>query len=226
MAAADQGSRLPGAVPDLARSGIEFQAARALTEFLNGLQDLAGAIMGSEGLRIGVGATKGDLLAFDGEQWQAISAGDDGEVLTADGDETLGVKWAPAVTVTTVEVDLGALARSGRFTITDALITATSKVQAWQAPGPYTGKGTRADEAELAPVRVVAVAPAAGSAVVYWRAEGYVIARPQSYDASHGGGRQVAVPAVQQAVHNIDTRLQAVAIGKVGGNVKFSYSVF
>jgi hypothetical protein len=69
------------------------------------------------------------------------------------------------------EVDLGSTpAYSGKFTITDATITATGKVVAIQAGGPYTGKGTLGDEAEMDTVSV-AVTPAAGSATAYWRSQ-------------------------------------------------------
>lgn len=131
-------------------------------------------------------------------------------------------------TATTIEVALGALATRGKFTITDGTITATSKVLVWQAPGPYTGKGTSADEAEMAPVQILATEPATGSAIVKWRALGHVAIRPQSHDRSHGGRAQIVGAVVTQnaAINdNINSRLEAVAIGKVGGNVKFSYMV-
>lgn len=129
---------------------------------------------------------------------------------------------------TTIEVAMGTLKTTGKFTITDAAIGPTSHVLVWQAPGPYTGKGTRADEAELAPVQILATEPATGSAVVKWRALGHVAVRPQAYDRSHGGRPQIVGAVVTQNAaisDNINSRLQAVAIGKVGGNVKFSYVV-
>ena len=80
------------------------------------------------------------------------------------------------VGATEVEVSLGSAPgarHSGRFTITDAAITATRKLQVWQAAGPYTNKGTRADEAEMDFVVCVAKA-AAGSATVYWHSPRFV----------------------------------------------------
>ena len=72
----------------------------------------------------------------------------------------------PAVTV---EVNLGSIpVTRGTFTISDAAINVGSKVLVWQAPGPYTGKGTRADEAELQPVNIIAVQSLSGSCKVYW----------------------------------------------------------
>lgn len=70
---------------------------------------------------------------------------------------------------TTVEVSLGATARrSGSFTITDSRISSGSPVHVWQAPGPYTAKGARADEASMDGVSCVA-SPGSGTATVYWR---------------------------------------------------------
>lgn len=153
--------------------------------------------------------------------------GDDGELGPAGPTGATGPAGGGG-SATTVEVALGALATRGKFTITDPAISGTSKVLCWQAPGPYTGKGTRADEAELMPVRVLAVEPAAGSAVVKWSAQNHVAVRPQSYDAIHGGRAQVVGAVVTQnaAINDhINSRLEAVAIGKVGGNVKFTYQV-
>lgn len=142
---------------------------------------------------------------------------------------------------TTVEPNLGSgAAVSGKFTITDGAISGTSKVLCWQAPGPYTGKGTRADEAQMQPVKVTAVAPAAGTAVVYWEAEGgYVPLLPA--DAGVGPAPAAGVTGLR-AGQNLTTRVPAVnqenqrirqgyvggvkRIGKARGSVKFSYVVF
>jgi hypothetical protein len=81
-----------------------------------------------------------------------------------------GAAGSGGASATTVEKNLGATAiNQGTFTITDAAILATDKVLVTQAPGPYTGKGTRADEAQMDTISCIAV-PAAGSATVYWRA--------------------------------------------------------
>lgn len=126
---------------------------------------------------------------------------------------------ASALAGTTVEQDLGSTATwRGRFTITDAAITATSKVLCWQAPGPYTGKGTRADEAEMQPVSVVAVEPATGSAVVTWQT-------PPSYtqELVLPDGRRAAPVALNEQM--LFPTLIPKRIGKVRGNVKFSYLI-
>lgn len=147
-------------------------------------------------------------------------------------------------TATTVEVDLGSTpVWQGKFTITDAAITGTSKVLCWQAPGPYTGKGTRADEAEMDPLEIIAVEPASGSAVAKWRhAQGY---RPVVFGKGGAGtgndnvaARQDLIfltqtasagPNVYPAVPTTDwqrTQRHLQVMGRVKGNVKFSYTVF
>jgi len=124
---------------------------------------------------------------------------------------------------TTVEVDLGATLKwSGTFTITDAAITSTSKVLCWQAPGPYTGKGTRADEAQMQPVQVIATFPATGSALVYWQTPPMITQK--KLPSAGGQPASAIIPGLKdpQSV----SRSEATRIGKVRGNVKFSYLVF
>ncbi len=71
-------------------------------------------------------------------------------------------------TVTQVEVNLGAAPRlNGQFVIADAGIGPTSRVVVQQAGGPYTGKGTLADEAEMDGVTCAAT-PGTGQATVHW----------------------------------------------------------
>lgn len=78
-----------------------------------------------------------------------------------------------------METTLGTSATfRGSFTISDAAIGASSKVLCWQAPGPYTGKGTRADEAEMQQVSVISVEPAVGSALVRWQTPPIVVPTP------------------------------------------------
>lgn len=122
---------------------------------------------------------------------------------------------------TTVEVNLGATAKfAGRFTITDAAIGAGSKVLCWQAPGPYTGKGTRADEAAMQPVSVIGVEPAVGSAQVQWQTPPMVVDVPLlATEAKLGGGTSANNGT------NRDYRVTAQRLGKVRGNVKFTYWV-
>jgi hypothetical protein len=123
---------------------------------------------------------------------------------------------------TTVEVNLGSAACwRGKFTITDGAITAVKKILCWQAPGPYTGKGSLADEAEIAPVQVTAVAPAAGSAVVYWNSViGY---RPVF--AGKGREGQFIPIAASMGPGNASPVPPLGIVGLVRGNVKFNYLV-
>lgn len=125
-----------------------------------------------------------------------------------------------ALAVTTVEVDLGSTAKtSGKFTLVDAGISATSKIMIWQAPGPYTGKGTRADEAEMDKVSCYAE-PETGQATVKWSsAFGIAMVPP---NGSSGGAR------VQTSTPYNDAYYRAAVptvIGRVKGNVKFNYVV-
>jgi hypothetical protein len=146
------------------------------------------------------------------------SGGGTTNFLRADG------TWAApsaSVAATTVEVNLSAVATwRGRFTITDAAISSTSKVLCWQAPGPYTGKGTLADEAEAQPVSVISVTPATGSAVVTWETPPMLVTVPRAQMGQ-------SIP-----ITNYPKDPQAIAMGpafrrgKVRGNVKFSYAVF
>jgi hypothetical protein len=123
-----------------------------------------------------------------------------------------------------VEVNLGStLAWQGKFTITDAAITAAKKVLVWQAPGPYTGKGTRGDEAALGPVRITHVEPGSGSAVVHWRSvesHNPIINNPQDLrTAGTINSGRADVYSAQGEVAGVTVR------GKVRGNVKFLYMV-
>jgi hypothetical protein len=122
---------------------------------------------------------------------------------------------------TTVEPLLASTATfRGSFTITDAAISATSKVLVWQAPGPYDGKGVRTDEAELTRIDIQSVTPAAGSALVRWET-------PPEYGLRldprmQGGTATPTNPKDPQAVVAGTVR----RVGVVRGKVKFHYVVF
>lgn len=78
---------------------------------------------------------------------------------------------AGAVGITTVEVDLtgsGAAVRAGSFQITGTGFTPGKMVIISQAPGPYTGKGTLADEAECDPITVSGYVLNATTIQCYW----------------------------------------------------------
>lgn len=133
------------------------------------------------------------------------------------GDQTWAAPSA-SVSATTLETSLP-LGFQGSFTITDAAISGTSKVLCWQAPGPYTGKGSRADEAAMQPVSVVSVEPASGTALVRWETppaytQQIVLPDGMRFATSAVGNEQMMFPTL------IPRR-----VGRVRGNVKFSYLV-
>ena len=76
----------------------------------------------------------------------------------------------------TVEVLLTVKAkRSGRFTVSGLSgLTVGKPVFMRQAVGPYTGKGTKADEAEMDDVVCTASVTSATTITVYWTATGPV----------------------------------------------------
>jgi len=124
---------------------------------------------------------------------------------------------------TGVEVDLGNPAWSGRFTIVDAAILTTSKVPIWQAPGPYTGKGTRADEAAMDRITAVA-APVAGSAEVFWQTEPMLTPDLATADGARDISTLVPLATAESRRDRASVRGMR-RLGKVTGNVKFVYQV-
>lgn len=68
-----------------------------------------------------------------------------------------------------IEINLGAVPRrNGRFTIAGSGMTTGKPVQVFQAPGPYTNKGTRADEAEMDAVIVAASVTSSTIITAFW----------------------------------------------------------
>ena len=123
---------------------------------------------------------------------------------------------------TIVEVDLGTGSWMGKFVITDAAIDATKKVIISQAPGPYTGKGTLADEAQMDPI-VCFAEPLAGSANVYWQTLPIISVTPYGLSGGDGGKSDSTLPTSGRR-----SELDIVGVkrlGKVKGNVKFQYMV-
>lgn len=124
-----------------------------------------------------------------------------------------------------VEVDVGVTPTwRGKFTLVDASITALSQVAIWHAPGPYTGKGTRADEAEMDPIWCVAE-PAAGQATVYWRTMGGALPTLVPGQGSSATGRPSIAQAVAVLQHQPVVLLEPRVRGLVRGNVKFNYLI-
>jgi hypothetical protein len=100
-----------------------------------------------------------------------ISPGGSTQYLRADG--TFAVPTA-SVALKTVEVSLGAAPvarRSGKFQIAVAGLTAGKPVYIQQANGPYTGKGTREDEAEMDQLRVTGKVLDATTIQCFWEAD-------------------------------------------------------
>ena len=149
-------------------------------------------------------AVSGNLAVFDGTTGKLIADG--GPVPTG-------------ATATEIEQDLGATAATaGRFSFADAAVSATSKIIMWQAPGPYTGKGTLADEAEMQPVLVSSAVPGSGTVTVLWRTPEIVVSRSV---VANGGGVRVTSDTTRM----LDGTTDVVRLGKVRGNVKFQYMV-
>ncbi len=80
-----------------------------------------------------------------------------------------------AAAIITAEIDLGTPARrSGNFAIPGVDMTIGQPVLVQKAVGPYTGKGTRADEAEMDLVTATGVVESATVIRVYWQSKGPV----------------------------------------------------
>ncbi len=82
---------------------------------------------------------------------------------------TLALTSQLGAAISVSQIDLGVNpVRSGRAVLTDAALLATDGLIVTLAPGPYPGKGTLADEAEMSgPITFSAVC-SAGSALLYW----------------------------------------------------------
>ena len=85
---------------------------------------------------------------------------------------TLSSSGGGGTTLTTVEKDLGSAKRSGSFTIAGAGMTIGKPVLISKAVGPYTNKGTLADEAEMDIISANASVTSATVITAYWTASG------------------------------------------------------
>lgn len=149
-------------------------------------------------------------IDFAGAGVSVAPSGDVAIVTIAGG---AGASW------TLVEVNLGNANWRGKFTVVDALVTPASKIVIQQAPGPYTGKGTRADEAEMDPLWCVA-APGTGQFDVYWRTFTMI-----GTGFSNVDGSQPVTAVNTQHGNPFLASLRSRIIGRVKGNVKFLYTV-
>lgn len=153
-----------------------------------------------------------------------VFPGEDGEDSYVPGPQGIQGIQGPAGgggggSISQVESNLGSTPTwRGKFTLTDATISAASKVVIWQAPGPYTNKGTLADEAEMD--QLIAIAEAqSGQAIVRWRT-----ATMLSFKQPLGSfGNRIIVAAPPQ--DDPQARLVPFILGKVKGNFKFNYMV-
>ena len=160
-----------------------------------------------------VSTTRGVLLYRGAATWAALSPGTAGFVLTSNGAGADPSYQAPAATATTFEQNLGSASWRGSFTLTDAAITSSKKIHIWQAPGPYTNKGTRADEAEM--VRILATAePGTGSALIRWET---LPITTSAADVNH---------AASQASHTHNPNSITRRLNKARGNFKFTYVIY
>jgi hypothetical protein len=126
------------------------------------------------------------------------------------------------LSMTEVEKDLGPTPKfSGTFTIVDATISPTSKILILQACGPYTGKGTRADEAEMDTLDLMAY-PGSGSMTIRWKVRGgaRLVANVAQGNSQRSGASALAPPQDDPNSRDI-----LVAFGAVKGNFKFHYTV-
>jgi len=149
-------------------------------------------------------------LNFTGAGVTASVASFTGTITIAGG---AGASW------TLVEVNLGAANWRGKFTVVDAAVSGSSKIIIQQAPGPYTGKGTRADEAEMDPIWCVAV-PGTGQFDVLWRTFTMI-----GTTFSSVRGMQPVSAVNTQHGEPFSAGLESRILGRVKGNVKFLYTV-
>lgn len=75
----------------------------------------------------------------------------------------------PSPLYSQVEKDLGLVMRSGSFTIAGSGMIPGKPVYIKQAAGPYTGKGTLEDEAEMDQVNIVAKVTDAATITAWWQ---------------------------------------------------------
>lgn len=102
----------------------------------------------------------------DGKVYIKDDAGTETDITTPGGGAAFGLSQ--------VEVNLGAPAKSGRFTISDGAIAAGTRLTVIQAADVPTGKGTRTDENEMDVLDVTGSVTGAGTALVYWSSRSFV----------------------------------------------------
>lgn len=131
----------------------------------NFLMRLAGNIISGTGTQA---TTLIDVFTSVLKGLAPASGGGTTNFLRADGTWAAPGGGGGGLTLSTVEVDLGAGGVSGSFTIAGAGLTPGRPVLCVQAVGPYTGKGALEDVAEE-PVWCTAVVTSAVLITVYWQ---------------------------------------------------------
>lgn len=85
------------------------------------------------------------------------------------------VSGGGGLTLSTEEIDIGAkLRKSGKFTIASSGLTVGKPVLIQQSSGPYTGKGTLADEAEMDGLIINAYVKSGTEIQCFWNSKSFV----------------------------------------------------
>lgn len=144
----------------------------SLTELLNA--ETAGAAPGHEVVVYVLQGTRLVPYSWNPAQNTWIRAG---YVTSLDSNSGVAMSSGGSLvsSVSVIEKDLGFPPRySGSFQIPGSGLTPGNVIRIEQAPGPYTGKGNRADEAEMDSVSVSAYVLDANTVQCYWHASGPV----------------------------------------------------
>lgn len=139
-----------------------------------------------------------------------------GSSLLGSGDLVIG----GAVVITSFEQNLGSTPTwRGKFTVVDAAVNTSTKIQIWQRFAALTGKGTRADENEMDTLIVNAEA-GTGQFTVYWQTQPQYITSRILREGNAVRTSASALTPYQDAFIYGTKR-----IGKVKGNFKFNYII-
>lgn len=169
------------------------------------------------------GVFKGKIGVLD-----AVGAGVTASVVGNVGTLTIPGGGGGGGSFTIVEANLGSSpAWRGLFTFADATVIKTSVITIMQAPGPYTGKGSLEDEAEMDPLWCIAYCLIDGTVTVRWQTMPQYAPFVQGQsDNFGGGGKNALVPVLSQSSYrNQHDPIGVLRIGKIKGNVKFMYMV-
>lgn len=83
---------------------------------------------------------------------------------------TASLSPAAAAPMSLIDVDVGNTANSGRFTIAGSGFDSSKRVVINPAPGPFTDKGSLADESEMDAITVVGHVLDASTLECFWHA--------------------------------------------------------